>query len=106
MFLCLPAKCLKFQVKVACHGRGRGFESPAWFATTAMRLHPLCCPFGEVQQDLLLSCLTIGRRTVSERYRASNWKSVDSSAWMKLFATRSKRKFNNPVSFDEKRALR
>jgi len=25
---------------------------------------------------------------------------------MKLFATRSKRKFNNPVSFDEKRHMR
>jgi hypothetical protein len=22
--------------------------------------HRLCCPFGEVQQDLFLSCLTIG----------------------------------------------
>ena len=27
MFLCVPAKCLKFQIKVACHGRGREFES-------------------------------------------------------------------------------
>ena len=33
----------------------------AWFATTAMRLHRLCCPFGEVQQNLFLSCLTIGK---------------------------------------------
>ena len=32
----------------------------AWFAMTAMRLHKLWCPFGEVQQDLLLSSLTIG----------------------------------------------
>ena len=35
-------------------------NATAWFATTAMRLHRLWCPFGEVQQDLLLSCLTIG----------------------------------------------
>jgi hypothetical protein len=32
-------------------------------------------------------------------------KSEHSSAWMKLFATRWKRKFNNPVSFDEKRHM-
>ena len=42
-----------------------------------------------------------------ERYRAPNWKSRTLyilAAWMKLFAVaRSKRKFNNPVSFDEKR---
>src|SRR6202011_4232699 len=44
-----------------------------------------------------------GKILLYERYRAPNWKSVHSSAWMKLFATRSKRKFNNPVSFDEKR---
>ena len=41
---------------------------------------------------------------------APNWKSRPLyilAAWMKLFAaTRSKRKFNNPVSFDEKRAFR
>ena len=35
-------------------------NATAWFATTAMRLHRLWFPFGEVQQDLLLSCLTIG----------------------------------------------
>ena len=35
-------------------------NAAAWFATTAMRLHRLWCPFGEVQQDLLLSSLTIG----------------------------------------------
>src|SRR6266849_400093 len=39
---------------------------------------------------------------------APNWKSRPLyilAAWMKLFAaTRSKRKFNNPVSFDEKRS--
>src|SRR3984893_716846 len=39
-----------------------------------------------------------------------NWKSWPLyilAAWMNLFAaTRSKRKFNNPVSFDEKRANR
>jgi len=35
-------------------------NATAWFATTAMRLHRLWCPFGEVQQDLLLSSLTIG----------------------------------------------
>jgi Enoyl-(Acyl carrier protein) reductase len=35
-------------------------NATALFATTAMRLHRLWCPFGEVQQDLLLSCLTIG----------------------------------------------
>jgi hypothetical protein len=35
-------------------------NATAWFVTTAMRLHRLWCPFGEVQQDLLLSCLTIG----------------------------------------------
>jgi hypothetical protein len=33
----------------------------AWFALTAMRLHKLWCPLGEVQQDLLLSCLTVGQ---------------------------------------------
>ena len=27
----------------------------------ARRLHRLCCSFGEVQQDLLLSCLTVGQ---------------------------------------------
>ena len=36
-------------------------NATAWFATTAMRLHRLWCPFGEVQQDLLLSSLTIGQ---------------------------------------------
>jgi hypothetical protein len=35
-------------------------NATAWFTTTAMRLHRLC-PFGEVQQDFLLSCLTIGQ---------------------------------------------
>jgi hypothetical protein len=46
-------------------------QDPAWVegavvkryglvATTAMRLYRLWCPFGEVEQDLLLSCLTIG----------------------------------------------
>jgi hypothetical protein len=35
-------------------------NATAWFALTAMRLHKLWCPFGEVQQDLLLSCLTVG----------------------------------------------
>jgi hypothetical protein len=35
-------------------------NATAWFATTAMRFHRLWCPFGEVQQDLLLSSLTIG----------------------------------------------
>src|SRR5258708_17419027 len=48
-----------------------------------------------------------GKILLYERYRAPNWKSVHSSAWMKLFAAiRSKRKFNNPVSFDEKRHMR
>src|SRR4051794_32553024 len=36
-------------------------NAAARFATTAMRLRRLWCPFGEVQQDLLLSCLTIGQ---------------------------------------------
>ena len=36
-------------------------NATAWFATTAMRLHRLWFPFGEVQQDLLLSCLTVGQ---------------------------------------------
>ena len=44
-----------------------------------------------------------------ERYRAPNWKSRPLyilAAWMKLFgATRSKRKFDNPVPFDEKRHM-
>ena len=35
-------------------------NATGWFATTAMRLHRLWCTFGEVQQDLLLSCLTVG----------------------------------------------
>jgi hypothetical protein len=35
-------------------------NATAWFAAIAMRLHRLWFPFGEVQQDLLLSCLTIG----------------------------------------------
>jgi hypothetical protein len=49
-----------------------------------------------------------GKILLYERYRAPNWKSRPPyilTAWMKLFAaTRSKRKFNNPISFDEKRA--
>jgi hypothetical protein len=47
-----------------------------------------------------------GKILLYERYRAPNWKSAHSSAWMKLFATRPKRKFNNPVSSDEKRHMR
>jgi hypothetical protein len=35
-------------------------NATGWGALTAMRLHKLWCPFGEVQQDLLLSCLTVG----------------------------------------------
>ena len=51
-----------------------------------------------------------GKILLYERYRAPNWKSRPLyilAAWMKLFAaTRSKRKFNNPVSFDEIRHMR
>ena len=36
-------------------------DTTAWFATPAMRLYRLWCPFGEVQQDLLLSSFTIGQ---------------------------------------------
>ena len=36
-------------------------HTTAWFATPAMRLYRLWCPFGEVQQDLLLSSFTIGQ---------------------------------------------
>jgi hypothetical protein len=35
-------------------------NATARFVTTTMRLHRLCRPFGEVQQDLFLSSLTIG----------------------------------------------
>lgn len=35
-------------------------NATAWFATTAMRLSRLWCPFGEVQQDFFRSCLAIG----------------------------------------------
>ena len=36
-------------------------NATAWFATIAMGLRRLCRPFGEVQQDLFLSRLTIGK---------------------------------------------
>ena len=36
-------------------------NATAWFATIAMRLYRLWRPFREVQQDLLLSCFTIGQ---------------------------------------------
>ena len=37
------------------------FKRCGWFVTTTtMKLHRVWRPFGEVQQDLLLSCLTIG----------------------------------------------
>src|SRR5437016_2887524 len=36
-------------------------DTTAWFATPAMRLYRLWRPFGEVQQDLLLSSFTIGQ---------------------------------------------
>ena len=51
-----------------------------------------------------------GKILLYDRYHAPHWKSRPLyilAAWMKLFAaTRSKRKFNNPVSFDEKRPSR
>ena len=65
LFAFLPSRSpINFAVpKVAIRAPNVNMPSKAnaWFALTAMRLHKLWRPFGEVQQDLLLSCLTIGQ---------------------------------------------
>jgi len=67
-----------------------------------------CARKGRIEKHVIIGIhKRHGKILLYERYRAPNWKSRPLyilAAWTKLFAaTRSKQKFNNPVSFDEKR---
>jgi hypothetical protein len=81
------------------------------FAARAMSGADSCARKGLIEKHVIIGIhKRHGKILLYERYRAPNWKSRPLyilAAWMKLFAaTRSKRKFNNPVSFDEKRHMR
>jgi hypothetical protein len=103
-----------------CHSLGtlssRPSGTPAsgqtvFAARRAMSGADSCARKGFIEKHVIIGIYKRhGKILLYERYRAPNWKSRPLyilAAWMKLFAaTRSKRKFNNPVSFDEKRHMR
>ena len=96
-----------------CHSLGTLSSRPSGTPASGQTVFAAdsCARKGLIEKHVIIGIHNRhGKILLYERYRAPNWKSRPLyilAAWMKLFAaTRSKRKFNNPVSFDEKRLSR